>query len=441
LEKSFEELPKFARGGAVRKFQRGGLAEVGMPIEEEEETVEALPAEEIVERTVNPGAGKSLTELILGNKQSAINRLKETRTNLATRRQDQIKREERDRWLALAQAMLAPTRTGAFGESLGSAAGLLREESQQAAESAAMYDQQLYELTSAEMAAESDMIDQMIKLTGTQNANRAKGIHGAIQTMVKPEDRGKPIAQQELVFGAMELDNETGEWGMKPLKDPNGGYFIAADRLEPARAAALMKAAETAELQTGRQDQFINDAYGVGQAVKNVRRAMQLFEEAPDPLNTSGVTEWRQKAQEFFNIDFGDKTELSELQNIIAQDYLQKLENLKGNTSDRDVMIMKGISLGLGRDADANYIQLQKMAKHYESMIVRGIRAAYEQTPPDMNAVADLWPNVGNVKFIPGAKPMTSEQARNYDKLEPGAYFLQDDWGGKIYIKADQPEE
>jgi hypothetical protein len=418
------------RAEVERAYQGGG--DVVGPAEPEG----VLTVDQIIERTTNPKAGQSLSSMILQNKQQAMDRLRAGRDAIQERRTRQQEEDERSKWLALAQGMLAPTRTGGFGESLGTTAGLMQQQSELRAQHEAEFDRQLMDNASAEAAAESETIDQLLTMTGQQSANSAKSIHGSIQTMVKPEDVGKPVAEQELVFGALQLDPEDGQWRMKALTDANGTYFVAADKLEPARAAALIKAAETAELQTGRTNQFINDAYGITQGIGNIRRAIDLFENAETEIETSGITQWKQRVGEFLNVDFGDKTQLAELQNIIAQDYLDKLQALKGNTSDRDVSIMQGISLGLGRDTDANYITLQKMANHYEAMLSRGVRSAYQQDPPDMDAVADLWPVVSGNRWVPGAKPVKELTQEVFDKLKPGeAVFIDGDWGGVIYTK------
>ena len=225
----------------------GGLGAVAGPPNDEEEPL--LTVDEIVSRTTHPGAGKSLTELIVMNQQSAIDRLRQGRTQIAERRDRQQASDESSKWLAFAQGMLAPTQTGSFGESLGATAGLLREEQGRRSEHEAYYDEQLDTNVSQEIAVESKMIDQMLSMAG--HANRAKGIHGAIQTMVNPEHVGRAVAQQQLVFGAMKID-EDGEWRLQPLTDKDGEYFEAASRLDPARASALITAAEKAEAEEGR---------------------------------------------------------------------------------------------------------------------------------------------------------------------------------------------
>ena len=127
--------------------------------------------------------------------------------------------------------------------------------------------------------------------------------------------------------------------------------IIAADRLEPARAAALVAATERAESQTQSSEAQIATAYSYLGPIGNIRRANEIFEGIDPEISTSLVTVLRNRLANALGIDFGDTVELTELQMIAADHYLSRLEALKGNTSDRDVQEMKGISVGLGVNA------------------------------------------------------------------------------------------
>lgn len=418
------------RAEVEQAYPKGGSV-MGPP-----ESEEAIPVNQLIERATNPTPGMTLTDMIVQNKQQALDRLRSGQERITERRAKQEEENDRAKWLALAEGMLAPTRTGGFGESLGATSGLLRQEQALRGQQEAEFDRQTDDLAAQEIAVESEAIDQLLKESGySAAASKAKGIHGTIQTMVHPDDVRKSVAQQRLVFSAMQLQDD-GQWRMQPLAGDDGTYFEPASKLDPARAAALIKAAETAGDQQERANTFINDAYGIKGTIKNVRRAIELFENAEAEIETSGFTVWKQRVGEFLNVDFGDKTDLAELQNIIAEDYLSKLSALKGNTSDRDVMEMKGISIGLGRDTDANYRQLQKMRDLYESMLVRGVRSAWQQEPRDNNAVADLWQEVAGNRWVPGAKPVGAITEELFKKLKPGdSVFLRDDWGGQVYTK------
>jgi hypothetical protein len=68
------------------------------------------------------GSGMLPFEIISGRREAAISGLRQARERLMASLQ-QPKRDERAKWLAMAAGLLAPTRTGSFGESAGNAAG------------------------------------------------------------------------------------------------------------------------------------------------------------------------------------------------------------------------------------------------------------------------------------------------------------------------------
>jgi len=422
------------RAEVERAYQAGGLA--AATAEEEEVSAPALTVDQVVSRTTGSDITPSLTSMIIQNKEQAMQRLRAGREQITARREKQSQREEQDRWLAFGQAMLQPSRTGGLGENIGMAAGAIREERARSAQAEAAYDEQLDTLAAQETAVEAEAIDQLLTQAG--HANSAKGIHGAIQVMVAPEDVGKPVAEQQLVFGTMELQ-EDGSWQLIPKRDKDGNYFEAADRLDPARAAALITSAEVAERKAGRGQIMIDEAYGVREPLMDVRRANDILENADTIIKTSGIQELKNRLANWIGADFGDTVDLTELQMIAAQDYLKKLTQLKGNTSDRDVREMKGISVGIGKNTTTNYRQLRKMEGIYTTAVRRGIREAYQSK--DFDAVGDLWESVsGNVyvngtEFIKGTKDA-------YDRLAPGtSFYVKDDWGGRRYTKPAKKEE
>ena len=123
---------------------------------------------------------------------------------------------------------------------------------------------------------------------------------------------------------------------------------------------------------------------------------------------------------------------------IVAQDYLDKLTALKGNTSDRDVMEMKGISVGLGQNATANYRRLKNMEAIYSTAIKKGIREAHQRGALD--EVGDLWESAEGRTFDPTAD-FISTQAE-FDALKDGTYYyVKGDWGGARRRKPLKEEE
>ncbi len=424
----------------------GALAQAStlMPPEEEQ----AITSEQLVERTTNPAAGQSLSSMILQNKQGAIDRLRATRESLSSRRDDARKREEQDRWLALAQAMLTPTRTGGFGESMGMAAGALREENVRSAGAELDYDEQMMNMSLAETAMESQAIDQMLELSGHGAAG--KSIHGAIQTMVHEDDMGRAVENQRIVFGAMQVDPEHPELGLKltMLKSADGTVFEAASKLDPARASALITAAERAQASAGRSEDFINEAYGRKAPLLNIRRVNELLENADTIIKTSGIQNLKNRLANFLGVDFGDTVELTEIQMRVAEDFMAKLADLKGPASDKDLAEMKGISVGMGQNTTANYRMLKQMESIYTNAIRTGVREAYyaaqSSTSPMgkrsyMHSVGDLWKSIEGYDFAADAVFISTKA--EYDKLKPGTKFYRTDHWGSPYGEKPFPTE
>ncbi len=397
-------------------------------------------SEEIVERTTNPGAGQTLTGIILQGRQDALDRLKAGQDRIEERRVQQQKRAQQEKWFALAQGMLAPTKTGGFGESLGTTAGLMQQQSQMASQQEMALEEQGMESQARQDEIEAQMIDQLLEqetIAARSASGSDKDIHGRIQTMVKPEDRDKPIAEQDLIFGSL-LRGPGGKWRMEPLRDRKGDYQIAADRLEPARAAALVEAGERAKAKEQRSQAQVQEAYGYKAPLIDIRRANEIFENADTIIKTSGIQALKNRLANWVGADLGDTVELTELQMVAARDYLGRLEQLKGPASDKDLAEMKGISVTIGKNATANYRQLKKMERIYAGGVRRGIRESYDME--DMDAVADLWEDVsGNVYFDGLTFVKTKAE---YDELPPGTHFYKingiETWGSARRFK---PEE
>lgn len=432
-------------GGTVKGYQQAGLVE-----DDDELDI----AEEIVERTTHPRSGQTMTQLILQSKQDAMDRLKAAQDRLTQRRAAQQQRAEQDRWFALAQGMLAPTRTGGFGEALGSTAGLMRQQQQMAAEQEAALAQEEATLGAAESEAEAQMIDQLLEQQKTMAAGGADPYHGSIQTMEHPDDVNKPLAQRRLVFGVLRKDTGQMEMIVNPA---TGQAFQAADKLDPARAAAIMSAAESAKADTKRSKAFIETAYASQTFLNDSRRAIEILMQVdPDKITTSGIQALKTRVGNLLGISFGDTEDLTELQMIIAQDYVNKLTGLKGSSSDRDVIEMKAISAGIGQLATPNFRQLKRMERGYLRVIEKGIREAYKdaagtkmkQGTGDFDAVKDLWPVLKpqvdkatgerlHYQYVDGAVPAFTRE--EYEKLPDGTKYFTE-WGGMIREKGRRAE-
>lgn len=422
----------------MRRYQTGGLAAV---TEEEEEVVTpALAPSQIVERTTGVGPSTSIRDMILQNKQANIDRLRQTRENLAERRASSEKRHEQDRWLAFAQAMLAPTRTGGFGESIGTAAGALRGESARLAEARAGFAEEETAITGAELAAEGDAINQLIQLERASARTTGQTTVGGPEAAVHPDDIGESPANQRMVLvqAYQDVDQSGEDQGIRTvyLRDKEGQLIESVERNDPRRMAEIERARERAGAEEERSQYQIGDALIAKGNLVDVNRAMNILEQVdPTRITTSGINALKNRVANILGVSFGDTEDLTELQMIIAQNYMERLAQLKGASSDNDLREMKNISAGIGQNATANYRALVRMQGIYNRIIRRGTREAHQRGNTD--SVLDLWD--GYDPEIPIISPGAKGQ-REWDALEVGDQYYED-YGGAAFTKRAPAEE
>lgn len=419
---------------------QGGLAAV---TEEEEEYGPPAPGitpDQIVARTTGgPDPAQSLTQMILQGKESAIERLRATRENLAERRTKNTQREKQDKWLAIAQSMLTPTRTGGFGESVGMAAGALRDVSSQNAEMRAGFAEEESQITSDEIAAEGEALNQLIALDKQSRQRFSQTTVGGPEAAVHPDDIGNdPSAQRMVLVQAYQDPKVEGPEGIRTvyLRDDDGQLIESVERNDPRRMAAIERATERANAEEERSQYQIGDALIAKGSMVDIARAMTILEQIdPTKITTSGINALKNRVANILGINFGDTADLTELQMIIAENYMERLADLKGASSDTDLREMKSISAGIGQNATANYRQLVRMRNVYNRIIKRGIREAHQRGNSDY--VYDLWD--GYDSAIP-VLSRGSKGQKEYDALKEGDRYYDDYGVSAFQIKGDTGE-
>jgi hypothetical protein len=386
-------LVRYANGGRVG-FPNGGLATaVGFGDDEVEEDPPSLVQEAL--------AGRA--ERIQLNKEKTLRRLSSAR--------DAILSQERDKsskWLALAQGMLAPTKTGGFGESLGTTAGLLGKERTEAQEFELDRSERLREIEADMAEAESVAIKQEQAEAKAAGPLGGRALHGAIQTVVHPEDTEKDVEDQRLILAAARKDGT-----MLHLKDPKTDDFIFdADRQDPARQAAIRRAILEAEGEEGRAQEDISNAIVAMQGRRDVARGMDILRTG-DPTTTSGWNAMKTSFAEWVGFELSDTVTLAELQTILGQDYIRTMEAFTGPKSDRDVAEAKALSSGIQRNTTLNWRRLQRLKGILDRVYQAGVRAAHGRD--DRDAMFRL-------EFDPDLPLVTTKEER--DELPAGqAYY------------------
>jgi hypothetical protein len=398
-------LVRYANGGRVG-FPNGGLATaVGFGDDEVEEDPPSLVQEAL--------AGRA--ERIQLNKEKTLRRLSSAR--------DAILSQERDKsskWLALAQGMLAPTRTGGFGESLGTTAGLLGQERKESQEFELDRSERLREIEADMADAESVAIKQEQAEAKAAGPLGGRALHGAIQTVVHPEDTEKDVEDQRLILAAARKDGS-----IIHLKDPDtGDYLFDADRQDPARQAAIRRAILEAEGEEGRAQEDISNAIVAMQGRRDVARGMEILATG-DPTTTSGWQAMKTSFAEWVGFELEDTVSLAELQTIVGQDYIRTMEAFTGPKSDRDVSEAKALSSGIQRNTTLNWRRLQRLSGILDRVYSAGVRAAHGRD--DRDAMFRL-------EFDPDLPLVTTKEER--DELPPGQAYYRT-VGGQKYMKGE----
>jgi hypothetical protein len=386
-------LVRYATGGRVG-FPNGGLA-TAAGFGDDEEDEEDQPS------LIQESLGRA--QRITMNKEKALRRL--------TAGRDAILAQERDKsskWLALAQGMLAPTKTGGFGESLGTTAGLLGKERTEAQEFELDRSERLREIEGEMADVEAKAISQEQAEAKAAGPLGGRALHGAIQTVVHPEDTEKDVEDQRLILAAARKDGS-----IIHLKDPKTGDFIFdADRQDPARRAAIQRAILEVEGEEGRAQEDIVNAIVAMQGRRDIARGMEILSTG-DPTTTSGWQKMKTQFAEWVGFELSDTVDLAELQTILGQDYIRAMEAFTGPKSDRDVAEAKSLAAGIQRNTTLNWRRLQRMAGILDRVYQAGVRAAYDRD--DRDALFRL-------EFDPDLPLVTTKEER--DELPAGqAYY------------------
>jgi len=142
----------------MANYQVGGLAKIaGISLGSDEDDDEPI-TKELVE-TAKPDPVGDLRKRMKINRDQAMTSLRSAREAILAQKADPAAK-----WFALAEGMLAPTRTGGFGESLGATAGLLGIERKQRRALEIAQAEKLRAIEAAEHQVEERSIAQEMSL-------------------------------------------------------------------------------------------------------------------------------------------------------------------------------------------------------------------------------------------------------------------------------------
>lgn len=348
----------YANGGRVG-FTNGGLATAfGVdPDEEDDPSLVRVPgALAAVGRqpahlpTQSARRGKMTTGI-------AMERLNEARERLVARL-EKTEADKSSQWLAMAQGMLAPTKTGGFGESLGKAAGLLN----------VTLSEKREQLT----AIETDLLDAEIKQQQLTLSSRPR--LGSSDDVYHPDDvanmpenpeRWRIIQKQTVVHsdGTVEhifTGTDTGE--LLQVVTKNNPITV--------RGAAAAKIAGLEEAKRAQHD--IDQGLIATIATDKLRLARDIFA----TTQTGGLKTLIAKAGDFLNIKIADNADFAMIRRHIGDEVLNQLSRLTGTKTDFEYRKIESLNAGTAIGQEANLRIIDEMMMRYANIINIGERAA-----------------------------------------------------------------
>lgn len=288
---------------------------------------------------------------------AAIARLNEARYRLIDRR-DKIERDKTDQWLALAQGMLAPTKTGGFGESLGVSAGLIRGARSDKRE-------QLTDI-------ERDLLDAEVK--SQQLALSARPRLGSSDDVYHPDDaaefpdnpeKWRIIQKQTIVHsdGTVEhifTGTDTGE--LLQVVSPQNPITV---RHRDAAAVA-------GRIEATRAQHDIDQGLIATIATSKLRDARAIFAD----IQTGGLKSGIARIGEFLNIRIANDADFRVIRRLIGDEVLTQLSRLTGTKTDFEYQKIESLNASTEASQEANLRILDEMLGRYDRIIQIGERAA-----------------------------------------------------------------
>jgi len=343
----------------------------------------------------------STRELIDIHREQQLQKLKGGQERIAARRAEQQKKDEQARWFALAQGMLAPTKTGGFGESLGATAGLLRQE--QELSRRGMKDVLAEETLLA--GQEADVGGEYIAQLQAQERIEKPGAGGRYTSgrtpvgvaglFAHPEDPNRD-ARAQPVWDAGKEEPQFNDDGT-PMLDENGEPVVKLGGIElefldtgpdgsipfamsPYDVARQQQLAMVGGFTPDQMKRVSNDIEGGREAwvmIPNLEKTLALMEEVQESgVGSGGWVALVQGMQNWFGVDTEGVADLGVLQNKLGQAVLNGLKHFPGQISEGERKYMEQLETGLSKAGVVNIALLRDGLEIQRKRWKRGVDAA-----------------------------------------------------------------
>ena len=305
--------------------------------------------------------GEQAREISKMSREKALGRLQQGYDKLSQQKYDRSQK-----WLALAQGMLAPTKTGGFGESLGASAGLLREEGkeqrafeQNRAERLARMEA---EMSDAEQAYADREIDILGEEAGLEVQQGIKLRGQPFDTYIEdPEDPNKKLR----VKGMMRND---GSWYVP--RDKHGNVAILPDTLDPLTNYLREQAKEQGKLDPKLLDGRVKTVTAEKDRLAKSYYGLTILDALDAEGNQSGGAQaYLQRFREFWGSTAQDVTDRGMMMNIMAQQLFESLAAFGTQINAKELAVAESISGGIHRPSGINRQMLRDLVRKLETTI------------------------------------------------------------------------
>ena len=367
----------------MRRFQTGGLAAVVK--EEMGPPSPSISPSEIVGRTTGSDRSQRLSSMIIKNKEDALQRLRANRKSISQRRAKQQKSDESAKWLALAQGMLSPTRTGSFGESLGTTAGLLRQEAdlRRQHEDALIEDEQF--LSDQEGGINQQALSDELRLLQIEEsgAASARARQAGSMKVYHPDDveavsRGEMDPSEQRIIWATQILQPDGTTETQFASAQGEPLQVVSD-LDPNLLARLT---QTKTASGDITELLVTDAKAGLAAMPQLVRMQEAREIMAElERGTSGLQETVRKFTNYFGISeesIPDNADLAYLQSTFGRTILAELQKLTGPKSDFEYRQVERMNASLTQDPIGNAKIVDEMLRSLNRVIDEGEQASGE---------------------------------------------------------------
>jgi len=407
----------------MQRFQEGGLAEVAVPdpLEEvmETDTLDLAPMS--ITATDPPPGG--IQELARMNREAAIQRLRAGQQALAERRKKREQDDETARWLALAEGMLAPTRTGAFGENIGMAAGALRGEVQSAREADEFYISEEANMLAQEGIIESQYLDDLMRAralekqrTGEYGTRRPTGAPALYTHPENPDwlARGQAVWDPDKI----NEDGTTGGMDIEWLEErgADGSIPRAMHALDVERRGQLEMITGITKGAVDRANDDIVMGREAHDLIQPFERALYLLDRVGEGgPGTGGWVNLMQHMSEWLGDSGETVSDLGELRNLLGRQVLDGLKHFPGQISEGERKFMESLETALSKPEGVNRRLLETGIRRMNLRRDRGIKAARDFGQDRDLLAMGIDPNAPEASQVPPGSQVSGGKGSSRD--------------------------